>query len=336
MNFIGCDLHKKSITFCVVDHNRKVLGRRRILCDAEDEIVAFFKQWQPCQFVVEATSSYQWFVALVGPLAERTVLAHPGKLRVIAESTRKSDKIDAQVLAEFLAVNMIPESYQPSPRERAHRRLVRQRIHLTKGVKRIRSRMRAILAEYNADRKDLFTAEGLKWLATLKVSAEDRFVLRQSVAEWKFLQGQIKQIDKKLAQFAAAAPAPEAEARELLQTIPGVGTVTVDVVLSELGNVDRFSSQKKACTYAGLNPGSRSSDGTKHELKITKQGSPLLRWVLVESAWRLVRQSRHWRTIFEALARRRGKKRAVVAVARRLLCIMISMLQRGERYRVAA
>jgi transposase len=206
----------------------------------------------------------------------------------------------------------------------------------TKGVKRVRARVRAILAEYNADRKGLFTAEGLKYLATVKVSAEDRFVIRQSVAEWRFLQGQIKQIDRKLDRFAASAPPAETEARELLETIPGVGPVTIDVVLSELGDVHRFRSQKKACAYAGLNPGSRESDGKRQELRITKQGSPLLRWVLVEAAWRLVHHSKRWRRIFEALARRRGKKRAIVAVARRLLSVIVAMLQRGEKYRMAA
>jgi len=336
MNFIGCDLHKKSISFCVVNQDREILGRRRILCEHPEEMVAFLESWRPFQFVVEATSSYPWFVQLAGPLSERAVLAHPKKLRVIAESTRKSDKIDAQVLAEFLAVNMIPEAYRPTPRERALRRLVRQRIHLSKGVKCVRSRVRAILAEYNADRKGLFTAEGLKYLGTVQVSAEDRLVVRQSVAEWKFLQGQIKALDKKLEQFAESAPAAEAEARDLLDTIPGVGPVTIDVLISELGKVERFRSQKKVAAYAGLNPGSRESAGKRHELRITKEGSPLVRWVLVEAAWRLVRQSKRWGTIFEALAKRRGKKRAIVAVARRLLCVIVAMLQRGQKYHVAA
>jgi transposase len=336
MNFIGCDLHKKSITFCVVNQERKVLARRRILCVQPDEIVAFFKQWQPCRFVVEATSSYQWFIELVGPLAEAAVLAHPKKLRIIAESTRKSDKIDARVLAEFLAVDMIPQAYRPTARQRAHRRLVRQRVHLNKGVKRVRARVRAILAEYNADRKDLFTANGLEYLAQVQVSLADRFVIRQLLAEWRFLQQQLEAMAKKLEQFAASAPPAEAEARELLETIPGVGPVTIDVVISELGPLERFGSQKKVSAYAGLNPGSRESDGKRHELHITKEGSPLLRWVLTEAAWRLIRQSPRWRTIFEALAKRRGKKRAIVAVARRLLCVMVAMIQRGQKYRMAA
>lgn len=336
MNFIGCDLHKKSITFCVVNPERKVLARRRIECERVEEIGAFLQEWRPFHLVVEATSSYPWFFELAGPLAERLVLAHPKKLRIIAESTRKSDRIDARILAEFLALDMIPQAYRPTPRERAYRRLVRQRMHLKKRIKGARSKIRAILSDYNADRKSLFTVAGLKYLAQVDVSPEDRFVLRQLVAQWRFLTKQVQAMDTRLAAFAKSAPPAEQESRELLETIPGIGEVTVDVVLSELGDVRRFRSQKRACAYAGLNPGSRESDGRRHELKITKEGSPLLRWALTESAWRLIRQSKRWRAIFEALAKRRGKKRAITAVARRLMCVIIAMLQSGQRYRMAA
>jgi transposase len=77
--------------------------------------------------VVEATASYVWFVELVEPWAEKVVLADPKKLRVIAESTKKTDRLDAQVLTEFLVLDMIPESYQPTPWLRQHRALVRHR-----------------------------------------------------------------------------------------------------------------------------------------------------------------------------------------------------------------
>ena len=112
--------------------------------------------------------------------------------------------------------------------------------------------------------------------------------------------------------------------------------MTIDVVLCELGALARFRSHKKACAYAGLAPGYRESAGKRRDLGITKQGSPLLRWVLTEAAWRLVRKSKYWAHVFERMARRRGRKRAIVAVARRLLSLMVSMLQNGQRYRYAA
>ena len=99
MKFAGCDLHKQSITVCVVDARRKVLQRVRLLCADEAAIVAFFQSLGPFQAVVEATAGHEWFLKLLEPCADKLLLAHPAKLRIIAESTRKSDRLDAQILA---------------------------------------------------------------------------------------------------------------------------------------------------------------------------------------------------------------------------------------------
>jgi hypothetical protein len=111
MKSIGVDLHKKTISLCgvvVVENKRKVPFRKRFHCHDTASIRAFFEQLGSFQVVVEATAAYESFLLLVEDLADRWVLAHPKKLRVIAESTRKTDKIDAQILAEFLALDMIP------------------------------------------------------------------------------------------------------------------------------------------------------------------------------------------------------------------------------------
>lgn len=335
MNFVGIDLHKKTISLCVVDQGRKALDRKRFYCDNPERIVAFFEGIRPFQAVVEATASYEWLVSLIEPSAARVLLAHPKKLRIIAESTRKSDKLDAQVLAEFLALDMIPEAYRPSKRERAHRILVRQRSYLSRRTTSVRNKVRRIMSNYNADREDLFTEAGLKYLSKTSVIDADRFVLDQLILEWRIYQEQLKGVDRRLEAFAKEAPTKEAEARAILETIPAVGPVTIDVVISELGDVNRFRSQKKACAYAGLVPGQRESAGRRRELGITKEGSGALRWVLVQAAWRLVRRTARWGRIFEGLCKRRGKKKAIVAIARRLLCVMVSMLQSGRKYQPA-
>ena len=105
MKYVGVDLHKKSISVCVVAQEaggRKILDRKRFLCSDPPRIQAYFADAAPFQVVVEATSSYEWFVKLVEPMADRVLLAHPKKMRVIAESTRKTDKLDAKVLAELV------------------------------------------------------------------------------------------------------------------------------------------------------------------------------------------------------------------------------------------
>jgi len=336
MLYVGIDLHKKTIVLCVLNQAREVRLRKNFLCQETGRIVEFFKQLGPFQAVLEATASYEWLWDLLEPLAERLVLAHPGKMRVIAESWNKNDQVDAFVLAEFLALGKVPAAYRPTARQRQHRALVRHRAYLRRGTTSAKNKMRRILSDYNADRKDLFTSEGLQYLAEVKVSAADRLVLDQLLATWEHLEKQITALDKALKAFAKKAPAAEKEAREVLASIPQVGDGTVDVVVSELGDVRRFSSAKKVAAYAGLVPGQRESAGHKKELGISKQGSRLLRWSLVEAAWRLVRKSPRWTTVFEGISKRRGRKKAIVAVARRLLSVMVAMLRSGQSYRFAA
>ncbi len=335
MKSVGIDLHKKSISICTVDPQRRILDRRRFLCCEADRIAQYFTDLGEFQAVIEATASYEWLWALLEPLASRIVLAHAGKLRIIAESTRKSDKLDAQVLAEFLALDMIPQAYRPSPREREHRALTRHRRYLSKRSTALRNKMRRILSDYNADREDLFGTAGAGYLKRVAVSDSDRFVLDQLLSSWLHHKAQLDQTDRKLRAFARQAPVREREARAVLSTIPYVGPVTIDVVLSELGRIERFGSQKQVCAYAGLAPGRRESAGRIKEQGITKTGSSLLRWALIETAWRLVSKTRRWRALFEPLAKRRGRKKAIVAIARRLLCMMTAMLQSGQPYRYA-
>ena len=102
MNFVGVDLHKHSISVCVMVQDsagRRVASRQRFACEDEERIAQWFPTQQPFRVVVEATAADEWFARLVEPLAERFVLAHPQKLRVIAESAKKTDKLDAQTLA---------------------------------------------------------------------------------------------------------------------------------------------------------------------------------------------------------------------------------------------
>src|SRR3984957_20567080 len=132
MRYLGVDLHKRLVVVCVVevrDGNRVVVERGRWSNQDTAGMESFLRAQVPFQLVVESTSCYEWFVQLAEPWADRVVLAHPRKLRVIAESTRKTDRLDAQVLAEFLELGTIPEGHGPNcclcPR-RATGRVARQ------------------------------------------------------------------------------------------------------------------------------------------------------------------------------------------------------------------
>ena len=338
MNFIGVDLHKKTISLCVmvvVDGKRKVATRRRFDCRDTAGIRAFFEEQTPFQVVVEATSNYEWFLQLVEDLADRCVLAHPKKLRVIAESTHKSDKIDAQILAEFLALDMIPEAYRPSPRIQQYRTLVRHRHWIQGRITSLKCKLRHKAARYNADIAELFTIKGQEHLAEIAMGTSDRYETKNLLEQLETCQRQLQDCDRQLRQFAKSAPLAEREARAVLDTMPEVGPVTIDVVLSELGDWRRFRNAKQVVAYAGLDPGFRESAGKARQLRITKEGSKLLRWAMIETAWRLVTKLQHWRRMFETLKKNTGSpKKAIVAVARRVLCVMYAMLRDGRSYQM--
>jgi len=338
MKYVGVDLHKQVISVCVVMHqdgHRKIVQRQRLACQDVAGITAFFQSLGPFEVVVEATSSYEWFFELLEPWAMRLVLAHPRKLRVIAESTRKTDKIDAHVLAEFLALDMIPQAHRPSPRVRQHRALVRQRHFLQRRITAAKCKVRHVLARYNADIQSLFTREGRTYLTQQPLSGADRFVVEQLLATLDHHTQLLAAITRQLREFARSAPIAEREAREVLAKIPGVGAVTADIVLAELGDLRRFKNQRQVAAYAGLVPRVRESAGRVKGGGITKEGSGLLRWVLVQTAWRFVTKTRRWALAYERLKRRAGAKRAIVAIARRILCMMFGLLRRGEKYSLA-
>jgi transposase len=193
-----------------------------------------------------------------------------------------------------------------------------------------------VLADYNADIRPLFTQKGRRYLAQVELSDADRFHSEVLLEELDQQLVRRRRIDDVLSAFAQGGSIAEREARGVLASIPGVGPVTIDVVLSEIGDIRRFSSQRKATAFAGLAPGIRESAGRAKHLGITKEGSRLLRWALVQAAWRLVNRTRHWGFLYDKLKRRCGAKKAIVAVARRIWCVMVAMLKSGTEYRGAA
>jgi transposase len=336
MRYVGVDLHKQTISLCVVElagRERKVVQRKRFRCRDEEALLAYFAGLGSYEAVVEATASYEWFVQLIEPTAARIVLAHPGKLRVIAESKNKTDKLDAQTLAEFLALDQVPESWRPTPRVREHRALVRLRSYVQGRITSAKNKLRWIVANYNADRTDLFSRAGRAYLEKIDLSAADRFAADLLCEELDQHATRLQTVDRRLKEFAQDAPLPEQEARAVLASVPCVGPVTTEVMLAEAGDVRRFGSQRKATAYAGLAPGIRQSSQRTKQLGITKAGSRLLRTALVELAWRLSNKTRRWGLLYERLKKRCGAKKAIVAVARRAWCVIVSLLHSGQAYR---
>jgi len=339
MRYIGADLHKKSITFCVVKIVRgktTIVERKRLSCRDTNRITEWIKSHRPCKVVVETTIGQEWFVQLCEPIASRTVVAHATKLRIIAESTRKTDKIDAFVLAELLAKDMLPESWIPTSRVRQHRALVRRRQKVQSRITSVKNTIRAILTRYNSDRKDIFTRHGWETAKEFQLLDEDRWVLDDLWEELQEHRSRLRKVDRRLVDFAKSAPLREREARAILATMPGVGPRTIETILAELGDWRRFKNGRAVASFAGLEPAVRESDGKRHDLKLSKEGSPLLRWIMIQLAHRVKTRSVRWSAAFEQLSRKAGRKKATCAIARRLLLVIYAMLRDGKAYDLPA
>jgi transposase len=161
---------------------------------------------------------------------------------------------------------------------------------------------------------------------------EERWIVDDLQEELGQAFDRLRAVHKRLAEFASRAPQKEQEARAVLATIPGVGPVTIETILAELGDWERFRCADAVVSFAGLDPGFRESDGRRRDLKLTKAGSPLLRWILIQLAHRVKRTSPRWRSRFERLSQRIGKKKATCAIARRLLLVIYAMLRDGTAY----
>jgi transposase len=339
MKFVGADLHKKSITLSVVVMNgtkTQLVKNCKILCKDTSKLREVLQSLVPFKITVEATIGFDWFASLASEFAERVVIAHPGKMRVIAESTRKTDKIDARILADFLAHDMIPEAWRPTDRVRQHRSLVRRRRKLSSRVTSIRNTIRAILTRYNLDRKDLFTREGRKAALQMKLLPADMFLIEDLFEDLKSTEDRLEKIEIFLSHFASKAPQAEKEARAILGTFPQMGPITVDTILAELGDWQRFRNAKSVVAFAGLDPGVRESDQKRKNLKLSKEGSPLLRWVMIQLAQRLKKRSPRWKNIYARLEANVGNKKATCALARRLLVVVYAMLRDMKAYQLVA
>jgi len=332
MRYVGIDLHKRSLTVCVIDNAGGDTFDRKIGCSQVDQILEFFEELGKFEAVIEASATYEWLWELLEPIAQRIVLAHPKKIRIIAESMKKTDRHDAYFLAWLLSQDSVPEASRPTPRQREYQHLVSHRRYLVQMRTKIRVQIRSILAARNLDVKALFTRKGREYVETLELPGAERFRVGQLLAFLDDIGEQIKTAERELTRFRREAAKEDKRNHDIVKSVPGCGDLISDIVLASLGDVGRFSSIQKVTAYSGLVPGFRESDKKRRELGITKEGPRILRWALVQAAWRATQFSAHWRSVYERIAKRRGKKKAIVAVARRLLGVIYTLLKNQSDY----
>jgi transposase len=262
----------------------------------------------------EAAFGWSWLADLLEDYGFEAHLVHPLRCKAIASARLKNDKVDAAILAQLLRADLLPEAWIAPPQVRQLRALLRHRTGLVRLGTQQRNRIHAVAADHGYDRSaSYWTGPGRGWLAELDLPAASRELVTDCLAVIDGLGPVIERIDGELHQHAKADPRVK-----VLRTLPGVGEFTALVMLAEIGDITRFASARKLASWAGLTPTVRGSDLTVRHGHISKQGSAWLRWVMNQAA-QTAKRSPEFAATYAAIAKRRGKKIATIAISRKLL-----------------
>lgn len=329
--YLGIDLHLKRTYTVLMDHHGKVIDERRL---PNSEMAAYLKANVPKETyaVLEATRNWPFMFDLLTEHAERVELAHPKELKAISAAAVKTDRIDARTLANLARMNYLPIAYAAPAYIRDLRLELRHRDSLVSQRTQAKNRIHAVLASYNlvSPKSDLFGASGREFLDEVMESSLRPAAVRSIKRDLNlinYLSEQIKEIEHSIQLD------PEQERMvKILCTMPGIGRLGAVILLSEIGDVQRFKSPKALCNWAGLTPRVRSSDKIIRHGRISKQGPVLVRATMTRAATVASRYSKRWYKIHENISRHAGRKVAKVAVARRLLTVIYFMLKRQEPY----
>jgi transposase len=332
---IGVDLHKASLTATVLDSAGAVVERKDISTKCRRQIADYFASHGPnVQVAVESVGFYHWFWDTVKPNVRILRLADPAGVRACAGRLTKTDRNDSLLLARLLREDRLPMAYVPEEPVRQLRELCRQRHRLARQLALARRQLRWIALKNNLPGPTVLESDrAQKWLLTQdpKLSAAHRLSARQFIDQIITLERQLSDTETVLRQNIQSH-ADLAPTLALIQSVPGIGFIIAATILCECGDITRFDSIDQLSSYAGLCPRVAQSGESAHHGHISKQGPPVLRWVLQQAAWVAIRCDPNARRIYARIAKRAGSKKAATALARKLLSYAWSVCRQGHPF----
>ena len=312
--YVGIDVHRKRSQVAIVTEDGKVQLNKNVVNGSEPmlRLIGDLPAGTPVAF--EAAFGWGWLAGLLEDYGFEAHLVHPLRCKAIASARLKNDKVDAAILAQLLRADLLPEAWIAPPKVRQLRALLRHRTGLVCLGTQLRNRIHAVAAGHGYDRSaSYWTGPGRGWLAELDLPAASREIVTDCLAVIDGLARLTGRIDGELHAHAKADPRVK-----ILRTLPGVGEFTALVMLAEIGDISRFGSARKLASQSGLTPAVRGSDLKVRHGNISKQGSAWLRWVMNQAA-QTAKRSPEFAATYSAIAKRRGKKIATIAVSRKLL-----------------
>ena len=334
MDTIGLDLHKRESQLCILQEDGGVTERR--IVTSRERFAAVLGGRARARVLLEASTESEWVARWLEGLGHEVIVADPNYAPMYATRSRrvKTDKRDARTLAEACRSG----AYRCAHRTSDARRHVRAELAVRDALVRTRTR-------YIALAKALARRDGLRVpareshlvaqrLAALELPAALAAELAPLVAVLGPLNEQVAAADRRIAALSEADPVVA-----LLATAPAIGPVTASALVATIDDITRFRSAHELEAYLGVVPGERSSGEKRRVGRITKAGNARARWLLVEAGWRILRSKSPETAALRAwalgIALRRGRRIAVVALARRLAGIVYAMWRDRTPYDAA-
>ena len=317
-HYIGVDLHKAFFQACALQVTGERVWERRFPRNAEG--LAMFRDRcdVTTRVAVEATGPTWSFVDAIQPTGATLCVVDPRKTRLKAGFAAKTDRLDARRLADALRRESIVSVYVPPPAIRELREVCRGRHQLVRLRSRLVQMIRALLLRSgveDAPVSRLYGVRGAAWLAHVHLAPEAERTMRRLERLLRAVHGEIVEAESVVATHAAADPIARA-----LDTMVGIGPVRALTLRAEIGDIARFRhGGRELASYAGLVTRVDRSADHCHYGRITREGSPWLRYVLVEAAVNAMKRSDAIGQWARRLARRKGAGIARVALAR-VLC----------------
>ena len=330
-HYIGFDIHKKTISYCVKENDGKIVEEGVIAAirrKLEDWAV---QRREPWVGAMEATMFTGWIYDTLKPWARELQVAHPPMLKAIAASKKKNDRVDARKIADLLRCDLLPECYIAPTQIRELRRMLRYRNLVVTESVRMKNRIAGLLmetgTEYNKQR-----LHGGRYFSELLANLEEvpesvLHLLKLSRASVEMFRS----VERELRQGLLKDPLLR-DRVELLQTIPGVGEILSLTWALEVGEIERFPSIAHAVSYCGLCSAEHSSAGLQHRGPISKKRNRHLQVVLIEAAKAAPRWDQRLMEIRDRERLRGSRNRASMAVARRLVAYLVSVDRSGQPF----
>jgi transposase len=327
--YCGVDFHARQQTICSLTTEDGVMSTHELKHQNKDELRAFYSQLSgPVLVGLEASGYSPWFEQLLEEVGHEVWLGDATEIRRRARRRQKNDRRDAALILDLLIHNEFPRIHRPTPTSREVLRMLRYRHKLVKMRTNIKNSLQALSIQSGLSlRGKLFTRTGLAQLRSVMMSPVMEYQRDQWLQSLEPLNQRITEADDWLEQQAAGD-----RRMERLRTHPGIGLLSGLGLVHTLEPVERFSNQRKLAAYVGFDPKERSSGEKKRYLGISKAGSRVLRFLLVEAAQGACKGDPELKRFYLRLLHRHGKPKAKVAVARKLLIRSYILLRDGIDY----